>query len=237
MASNSPGKGEKRDRSRSRSRLSSRVTFFESVWRQSPEKSAAEEPVFDRSQVELLERELVDKRERLPRQETSRPVLRRVVSPVRSAAPSDGVTVRSWSDVAVEQPPWRLARRSEPAIASATPTEALSKYEEWRARRLTDEADRQVAPWRKQAAVRKSSEALDARDEAPARRASHQPQWYSEFRAHSIKETAERLMTSAASANNTYYDFHITQIKGDSRWVCRALRHFLPGCRFEGKIV
>jgi hypothetical protein len=71
----------------------------------------------------------------------------------------------------VSQPPWRLARRSEPTTTTpdsressspfsspTTPTSAFTKYQEWRTRRLTSvESAEQVAPWRKQQLSRKET--------------------------------------------------------------------------------
>lgn len=229
-----------RSRSRTRTGLSSRVNFFESGAqdrnrKRSPSKSfdrtdssldismedcgsgKLEDSVFDQSEIDQLEREIILRRQRLSRREDEeerqrRPAvsLRRVVSPVRvesvaMASSSSSfhsathqvvnqqfateVYISSWtertaassgarsSDPAIKtpptppprdvsQPPWRLARRSEPATTTAatpessstppfasptTPTSAFTKYQEWRTRRLTSaESADQVAPWRKQ---------------------------------------------------------------------------------------
>lgn len=236
-----------RSRSRTRTGLSSRVSFFESGAAQqqdrnrkrSPSKSfdrtdssldismedcgsgKLEDSVFDQSEIDQLEREIILRRQRLSRREDEeerqrRPAvsLRRVVSPVRvesvaMASSSSSfhsathqvvnqqfateVYISSWtertatassggrsSDPAIQtpptppprdvsQPPWRLARRSEPATTTATatpesstppfaspttPTSAFTKYQEWRTRRLTSAEsaadNHQVAPWRKQ---------------------------------------------------------------------------------------
>ncbi|EFX84656.1 hypothetical protein DAPPUDRAFT_99617 [Daphnia pulex] len=226
-----------RSRSRTRTGLSSRVSFFESGAqdrnrKRSPSKSfdrtdssldismedcgsgKLEDSVFDQSEIDQLEREIILRRQRLSRREDEeerqrRPAvsLRRVVSPVRvesvAMASSSSfhsathqvvnqqfateVYISSWtertaassggrsSDPAIQtpptppprdisQPPWRLARRSEPATTATTPesstppfaspttpTSAFTKYQEWRTRRLTSaESADQVAPWRKQ---------------------------------------------------------------------------------------
>jgi hypothetical protein len=227
-----------RSRSRTRTGLSSRVSFFESGAqdrnrKRSPSKSfdrtdssldismedsgsgKLEDSVFDQSEIDQLEREIILRRQRLSRREDEeerqrRPAvsLRRVVSPVRvesvAMASSSSfhsathqvvnqqfateVYISSWtertaassggrsSDPAIKtpptppprdvsQPPWRLARRSEPATTATTtpesstppfaspttPTSAFTKYQEWRTRRLTSaESADQVAPWRKQ---------------------------------------------------------------------------------------
>lgn len=286
MESNSPGQPAKdqkegrreRSRSRTRSGLSSRLNFFEYGAQQrqrSPEKpvemdissSGLEDSVFDQSEVDQLEREIDERRQRLSRRDDQerRPAvsLRRVVSPVRieSVGPSQPqfateVYISSWTERVRSpepkspptppprdiQPPWRLARRSEtvpipgndpqtsPFPTPTTPASALSKYQEWRARRLTSvESPEQVAPWRKQRlASRDSKDGLYSSPESrrssesgwsspPSNvRKSSQPQWYSEFRTASLSQTASRMDALRTGGIKTHYDFHIAEIKGET---------------------
>ena len=296
MESNSPGQSprdEKRDarrersRSRTRSGLSSKLNFFEysaQCRKQSPSHSferteshettfkmdipAVEDSVFNQSEVDQLEREITERRQRLSRRDDDeerqrRPAvaLRRVVSPVRVEVVcpphqqqfATEVYISSWTERVRSpdpvqhspptppprdvQPPWRLARRSEPTTpaqhtspfqAPTTPASALSKYQEWRARRLTSvESPEQIAPWRKQQIQRRTSK--DGRSESPLEgrrsfeiesppsnvRKGSQPQWYSEFRTASFTQTASRMDAFRVGGVKTHYDFHIAEIKGE----------------------
>ncbi len=281
----------RRERSRSRTRtgLTTKVNFFEfgaqirdnSLSLSSTERTseshettvlvdlpAVEDSVFDQSEVDALEREIMERRHRLSRRDDDerqrRPAvaLRRVVSPVRVevASPSQQfateVYISSWTERVRSpdpvqaspptppprqdvQPPWRLARRSEPATPAphtspfqspTTPASALSKYQEWRARRLTSvESPEQIAPWRKQQIQRRTSkesgpESPPSRDgrrhveieSQPSNvRKGSQPQWYSEFRTASFTQTASRMDAFRVGGVKTHYDFHIAEIKGE----------------------
>lgn len=313
MESNSPGhstEDEKkqqdarraRSRSRTRSGLSSRVNFFESGAQsrmrstsQSFERMGTnncvtidtgvsmEDSVFDQSEVDQLEREITERRQRLSRRDDEeerqrRPAvsLRRVVSPVRVEPISPSlhqvvnqqfateVYISSWTErtagrtpdaiqVAsppippprdVSQPPWRLARRSEPMTPDSssrespfptptTPTSAFTKYQEWRARRLTSaETAEPVVPWRKQQQARKDTAqtgtspfgdvlvlrrpSQEIADQSASRKNSQLPPWYSEYRTASLSQTASRMVEGfRVGGIKTHYDFHITQIKGE----------------------
>ncbi|KAI9551788.1 hypothetical protein GHT06_022124 [Daphnia sinensis] len=323
MESNSPGQSTEdekqqrdarraRSRSRTRSGLSSRVSFFESgaqsrkrstsqsFERMSTDHSVTidtgmsmEDSVFDQAEVDQLEREITERRQRLSRRDDEeerqrRPAvsLRRVVSPVRvepiSPSPHQVVNqqfatevyISSWTErtagrtsdaiqVAsppippprdVSQPPWRLARRSEPTTPDSgsrespfptptTPTSAFTKYQEWRARRLTSaETAEPVVPWRKQQQARKDTgqtspfgEVLvlrrpsqEAADPSASRKNSQLPPWYSEYRTASLSQTASRMVEGfRVGGIKTHYDFHITQIKGElSDVVFKSVRDF-----------
>lgn len=314
MESNSPGRSPRdddrhsarRERSRSRTRMTSRVNFFEfgaaqqarqnspSPKRRPSDMSTSivmdipiqlEDSVFDQSEVDQLEREISERRQRLSRdQDERRPAvaLRRVVSPVRvePVRPprkqfATEVYISSWSERVSQspdraspptpppradvQPPWRLARRSEPAKSSTsappptptfaddsnpsspfpvvtTPASALSKYQEWRARRLTsvESPEHQIAPWRRQQQQRRasregSSSPSDAGSLSPRRpfepeflippsnvRKASQPQWYTEFQAASFTQTSARMDAFRSGVIKTHYDFHIAEIKGET---------------------
>lgn len=221
--------------------------------------------VFDQSEVDQLEREIDERRHRLSRRDDENRTavaLRRVLSPVRveSAGPSQQqqfateVYISSWTERVRSpeptsspptppprdiQPPWRIARRSEPTPIPShdphtspfptctTPTSALTKYQEWRARRLTSvESPEQVAPWRRQRLAskegrldspdsRRSSESAGWASPPSHLRKQSQPLWYSEFRTASLSQTASRMDALRTGGINTHYDFHISQIKGE----------------------
>ena len=275
MEGNSPGKKRERSRSRGRSSLSSRVNFFEqwttgqspsADWNHHQQERVASE-VFDQSSVDQLERQMEERRREMMAQPDVRQVvtLRSVTSPVRSPPPTSPqsytteVFLSSWGDRVQSpdpqdaQPPWRLARRSEPSSSEThgssfgvptSPTLALTKYQEWRARRFTDTTPPEPSvPWRKHPAQRSSTSdaVLDFRTQrsrqpseselsvssssslSSSRRGPphHQPQWYSDFRTASMTQAATRLDTFRAGVN-THYDFHISQIKGiRSGWATK----------------
>ena len=275
MESNSPGH-QRRDRSRSRTRsgLSSRVNFFEQVQQSTSSHSVGDDSVFDQSQVDQLEREIHERRQRTSRASVAddqrRPsvTLRRIASPSVGDGPSQPlyateVYISSWTERVRSpdpvlpptppqrskdvQPPWRLGRRSEPRTPEeeevqrpspppfsadvTTPSSALSKYQEWRARRLTSvETEVQVAPWRRQQMERRVNQSQDKQPDSSGdsrwppwvtspssvkrRASSNQPQWYSEFRTASLSQTAMKMDAFRPGGIQTHYDFHIAEIKG-----------------------
>ena len=123
--------------------------------------------------------------------------------------------------------PWRMglrpvSRRDETdevciAPAHPTPTSALSKYQEWRHRRLSSRSQTtsdaapaaSVAPWRIRRATTDGSGQHSVPEAAGVRRTS-QPVWYSEYCGASLASTASRMATDF----QTHYDFHIAIIKG-----------------------
>lgn len=243
MEKNSPGK-VRRDRSRSRGRasLSSRVNFFEQVWTSGSPSTTDEASVhvLGQSGVDELERAMTERRRR-DQEQTESPVskhvvtLKKVVSPGRSPATeqyTNEVFVTSWTDRVqspppsseVVHPPWRLARRSEPSeipssISAPTPASALTKYQEWRARKLSSATtDSSVdIPWRRKRNPSElsieSDKSVSSSGSSARTSTTQQPQWYSEFRTASMTQVAKRL-ESYQTGLNTHYDFHIAEIKG-----------------------
>lgn len=212
---------------------------------------------FDQASVDELERQMRERRREMmaaSQQSDHRPMvtLRSVTSPAKSPTEQQSYTsevfVSSWTDRVkspspqgdpVVHPPWRLARRSEPSSSPepssfgvpTSPTLALNKYQEWRARRLTDSSAPDTSvPWRRQAQRSNTSDSVfdfqrsrqSSESELSVSSGSNfsissrkfsQPQWYSEFRTASNTQAATRLDTFRP-AINTHYDYHISQIKG-----------------------
>lgn len=227
-----------RSRSRSRTRLTSRVNFFETVWSSPPadimviQPQRPENVEMTQDQADELERQMRQRRRQASATIGHAVTLRRVVSPIRPVDSTSQVFVSSWADnqsrspdgqQQQQQPPWRLAQRSEPPVETGhqvdssfspntSPTLALNKYQEWRASRFSssEQSEQPVAPWRKSRSGSSSTEAsitsptyslppsTSSGRSGGVRSASvpqhpHTGAWYNEFRSASMSQTAARF--------------------------------------------